>query len=179
MPSRRVARATTNGFLHPHRSTARRIVASRSTYENAPFVPRPRACPDGAYLRARLGGAGRGCRDPHHRALTAAPRQLLRPGESGTCPTSQHAFIYRAITVSGRPFQVVRLHCWFLTHRPYGLTGPTTPPCKHGGLGPCIVNTFIEANQYTSTFSSRINRHCNGIIQIFWTVRAYCCCGTH
>jgi hypothetical protein len=31
-------------------------------------------CPDGAYLRARLGGAGRGCRDPHHRALTAAPR---------------------------------------------------------------------------------------------------------
>jgi hypothetical protein len=31
--------------------------------------------------------------------------------------------------------KAVRLCCWLITRRPYGLTGPTTPPCKHEGLG--------------------------------------------
>ena len=45
------------------------------------------------------------------------------------------AFAYRAITVYGGPFQTLRLVNWFLTRRPYGQTGPTTPPCMHDGLG--------------------------------------------
>ena len=57
------------------------------------------------------------------------------PRYSGTYPASQLVFAYRAITVYGRPFQVVRLTGWFLTRRPRGLAGPTTPTCKHIGLG--------------------------------------------
>ena len=57
------------------------------------------------------------------------------PRYSGTCPTSQHDFTYGAVTLSGRPFQAVRLSCWLVTRRPCGPTGPTTPPCKHDGLG--------------------------------------------
>jgi hypothetical protein len=57
------------------------------------------------------------------------------PWYSGTCPTSQYVFAYRTFTVYGRPFQIVRLTCWFLTRRPYGQTGPTTPKCTHFGLG--------------------------------------------
>ena len=53
------------------------------------------------------------------------------PRYSGACPTSQQYFVYRAFTVSGRSFQIVRLRCWFLTRRPCGLTGPPTPLCKH------------------------------------------------
>ena len=48
---------------------------------------------------------------------------------------SQHDFVYGVLTLYDRPFQVVRLPCWFVTHRPYGQTGPTTPECKHSGLG--------------------------------------------
>ena len=57
------------------------------------------------------------------------------PRYSGTDPASQSTFTYRAVTVSGRSFQIVRLADWFLTRRPCGLVGPTTPPCKHDGLG--------------------------------------------
>nr|ADI18108.1 hypothetical protein [uncultured Acidobacteriales bacterium HF0200_23L05] len=57
------------------------------------------------------------------------------PRYSGTYPASQPPFTYRALTVSGRPFQVVRLEGWFITRRPYGQAGPTTPSCKHNGLG--------------------------------------------
>src|SRR6266516_3475848 len=57
------------------------------------------------------------------------------PRYSGTCPASQSAVIYRAVTVYGRSFQIVRLANWLVTCRPCGLTGPTTPPCKHDGLG--------------------------------------------
>src|SRR5712691_5226657 len=57
------------------------------------------------------------------------------PRYSGTCPASQSAVVYRAVTVSGRSFQIVRLADWFVTRRPCGQTGPTTPPCKHDGLG--------------------------------------------
>ena len=55
-------------------------------------------------------------------------------GTQGT-HRSQIAVIYRAVTVYGRSFQIVRLTCRFLTRRPCGLAGPTTPPCKHDGLG--------------------------------------------
>ena len=42
---------------------------------------------------------------------------------------------YGAVTLSGRPFQAFRLIHWFLTRRPRGPTGPTTPACMHTGLG--------------------------------------------
>ena len=57
------------------------------------------------------------------------------PRYSGTCPASQQSVVYRAVTVSGGPFQALRLPCWFLTRRPRGPTGPTTPSCMHDGLG--------------------------------------------
>ncbi len=44
-------------------------------------------------------------------------------------------FVYGAVTLSGRSFQIIRLACWLVTRRPRGPTGPTTPPCKHSGLG--------------------------------------------
>ena len=37
------------------------------------------------------------------------------PRYSGTCPASQFTVIYRAVTVYGRSFQIVRLLCWFVT----------------------------------------------------------------
>src|SRR5579862_5482462 len=39
------------------------------------------------------------------------------PRYSGTCPASQSAVVYRAVTVSGRSFQIVRLADWFV-HSP-------------------------------------------------------------
>src|SRR2546426_9481305 len=57
------------------------------------------------------------------------------PRYSGTCPASQLIAVYRAVTVYGRTFQTFRLINWFLTRRPCGPTGPTTPPCMHDGLG--------------------------------------------
>ena len=67
------------------------------------------------------------------------------PWYSGTCPESQHDFVYRVLTFCDRPFQVVRLPCWFITRRPCGLTGPTTPMCKHTGLGYVRVRSPLLA----------------------------------
>ena len=67
------------------------------------------------------------------------------PRYSGTCPASQQAFAYGAVTLYGRPFQTVRLACWLVTRRPYGQTGPTTPPCKHDGLGYVRVRSPLLA----------------------------------
>jgi hypothetical protein len=48
---------------------------------------------------------------------------------------SHHDFVYGVLTLYDRPFQAVQLSQWFVTHRPCGQTGPTTPECKHSGLG--------------------------------------------
>ena len=37
------------------------------------------------------------------------------PRYSGTCPASQSTVVYRAVTVFGRSFQIVRLANWFVT----------------------------------------------------------------
>ena len=66
---------------------------------------------------------------PGSRGIPRVPRY------SGTCPASQHPFVYRALTVYGRSFQIVRLGHWFLTRRPRGPAGPATPRCMHRGLG--------------------------------------------
>ena len=39
-------------------------------------------------------------------------------GTRESFPGSQHTFAYRTVTLSGQPFQTVRLACWFLTPRP-------------------------------------------------------------
>src|SRR5881296_3153723 len=41
---------------------------------------------------------------------------------------SQRTFAYRTFTLCGPTFQTVRLACWFVTPRPYGLLDPATPP---------------------------------------------------
>ena len=67
------------------------------------------------------------------------------PRYSGACPASQSTVVYRAVTVSGRSFQIVRLATWLVTCRPCGLTGPTTPKCKHSGLGYVRVRSPLLA----------------------------------
>ena len=42
-------------------------------------------------------------------------------------PASQLAAVYRAVTVYGRSFQIVRLASWFVTCRPCGPTRPYSP----------------------------------------------------
>ena len=74
------------------------------------------------------------------------------PRYSGTCPASQFAFIYRAVTVYGRSFQIVRLANWFITCRPCGQTGPTTPSCKHDGLGYSAFARRYWRNHYCFLF---------------------------
>src|SRR5712691_5029975 len=74
------------------------------------------------------------------------------PRYSGTCPASQSAVVYRAVTVSGRSFQIVRLADWFVTRRPCGQTGPTTPPCKHDGLGSSAFARRYWRNHYCFLF---------------------------
>ena len=74
------------------------------------------------------------------------------PRYSGTCPASQSTVVYRAVTVSGRSFQIVRLADWFITRRPCGQTGPTTPPCKHDGLGYLRVRSPLLAESLLFSF---------------------------
>ena len=65
---------------------------------------------------------------------------------------SQHVVAYGAVTLSGRSFQIVRLTCWLVTRRPYGQTGPTTPPCKHDGLGSSAFARRYWRNHYCFLF---------------------------
>ena len=67
------------------------------------------------------------------------------PRYSGTCPASRHVVVYGAVTLCGRSFQIVRLTCRLVTRRPCGLAGPTTPPCKHDGLGYVRVRSPLLA----------------------------------
>ena len=68
------------------------------------------------------------------------------PRYSGTCPKRQREFRLRGFhplwPVRSR---TVRLLCCFVTLRPHGLTGPTTPPCKHDGLGYVRVRSPLLA----------------------------------
>ena len=74
------------------------------------------------------------------------------PRYSGTCPASQSAVIYRAVTVYGRSFQIVRLANWLVTCRPCGQTGPTTPSCMHEGLGYSAFARRYWRNHYCFLF---------------------------
>ena len=78
--------------------------------------------------------------------VLAASHGISRvPWYSGTCPASQITVVYRAVTVYGGPFQTLRLVNWFFTRRPCGLAGPTTPMCKHTGLGYVRVRSPLLA----------------------------------
>ena len=65
---------------------------------------------------------------------------------------SRFAVIYRAVTVYGRSFQIVQLTEWLVTCRPCGQTGPTTPPCKHDGLGYLRVRSPLLAESLLFSF---------------------------
>jgi hypothetical protein len=80
------------------------------------------------------------------------------PRYSGTCPASQHNFTYGTLTLYGRSFQTVRLSCWLVTRRPCGLTGPTTPGCKHPGLGYIRVRSPLLAESLTCFLFLRVLR---------------------
>ena len=67
------------------------------------------------------------------------------PRYSGTYPASQEHFAYGVVTLYDQPFQAVRLCFWLVTRRPCGLTGPTTPSCKHEGLGYIRVRSPLLA----------------------------------
>ena len=67
------------------------------------------------------------------------------PRYSGTYPASRLVVAYGAVTLYGRPFQSVRLTNRLVTRRPYGLAGPTTPLCKHRGLGYVRVRSPLLA----------------------------------
>ena len=67
------------------------------------------------------------------------------PRYSGTCPASHFVFVYGVVTLYDQPFQTVRLTRWLVTRRPYGLAGPTTPPCMHDGLGYVRVRSPLLA----------------------------------
>ena len=74
------------------------------------------------------------------------------PRYSGTCPASQPVFAYRALTVCGRPFQVVRLTGWFITRRPRGQAGPATPTCKARRFGLFRVRSPLLAESLLFSF---------------------------
>ena len=74
------------------------------------------------------------------------------PRYSGTCPASQSPVVYRAVTVSGRSFQIVRLANWLVTCRPCGQTGPTTPKSMHFGLGYVRVRSPLLAESLLFSF---------------------------
>jgi hypothetical protein len=67
------------------------------------------------------------------------------PRYSGTYPASRIVVAYGAVTLYGRPFQSVRLTNRLVTRRPCGLAGPTTPLCKHRGLGYVRVRSPLLA----------------------------------
>ena len=67
------------------------------------------------------------------------------PRYSGTCPASLFVFAYGVLTLYDRPFQSVRLTNRLVTRRPCGLAGPTTPLCKHRGLGYVRVRSPLLA----------------------------------
>src|SRR5512143_1102506 len=67
------------------------------------------------------------------------------PRYSGTYPASLPTAAYGALTLYGRPFQSVQLADRFVTRRPCGLAGPTTPLCKHRGLGYVRVRSPLLA----------------------------------
>ena len=70
---------------------------------------------------------------------------LVSRGTQVPVQRASKRFVYRTFTVYGRPFQVVRLRCWLVTLRPCGQTGPTTPTCKHAGLGYLRVRSPLLA----------------------------------
>jgi hypothetical protein len=65
--------------------------------------------------------------------LRYLPKETARVSPTGLSPS---------VARHSRP---VRLPCCFVTLRPHGLTGPTTPPCKHDGLGYVRVRSPLLA----------------------------------
>ena len=67
------------------------------------------------------------------------------PRYSGTCPASQFVVIYRAVTVYGRSFQIVRLANWFVTP----CDGPYNPIVQARWFGLFRVRSPLLAESLT------------------------------
>ena len=65
--------------------------------------------------------------------LRYLPKETARVSPTGLSPS---------VARHSRP---ARLLCCFVTLRPHGPTGPTTPPCKHDGLGYVRVRSPLLA----------------------------------
>jgi hypothetical protein len=76
-------------------------------------------------------------------APSLRPDQSFRPGLALPSfgerllplPFGQIDFVYRSVTFYGSTFQRIRLSIWFITRRPCGLMGPTTPESMLPGSG--------------------------------------------
>jgi hypothetical protein len=77
---------------------------------------------------------------------------LVSRGTQVPAQRASESFVYGAITRYGRTFQTVQLLCWLVTRRPCGQTGPTTPPCKHDGLGYFRVRSPLLAESLLFSF---------------------------
>jgi hypothetical protein len=83
-------------------------------------------------------------------ALRDGPRRFPR---DSSCPAVLRYLPNEVTTISptglspamARLSRTVRLSCDLVTRRPYGQTGPTTPPCKHEGLGYVRVRSPLLA----------------------------------
>src|SRR5215210_5958982 len=86
-------------------------------------------------------------------ALRDGPRRFPR---DFTCPAVLRNLsskpIHFHLPGSHRLFQIVRLMNWLVTCRPCGQTGPTTPPCKHDGLGYIRVRSPLLAESLLFSF---------------------------
>ena len=70
-------------------------------------------------------------------------------GTQEACPASQSTVVYRAVTVSGRSFQIVRLADWFVTRRPCGQTRPYNPTVQARWFGLFRVRSPLLAESLT------------------------------
>jgi hypothetical protein len=67
-------------------------------------------------------------------------------------PASQPVFAYGAVTLSGRPFQIVRLTAWFVTRRPRGPVGPFNPSVQARWFGLFRVRSPLLAESRLFSF---------------------------
>ena len=70
------------------------------------------------------------------------------PRYSGACPASQSVVVYRAVTVSGRSFQIVRLRWWFVTP----CDGPYNPSVQAHWFGLLRVRSPLLAESLLFSF---------------------------
>src|SRR5688572_28832120 len=80
------------------------------------------------------------------------PRDFSCPAVLRVPIASQLVVAYGAVTLCGRSFQIVQLTGRFVTRWHQSQTGPTTPLCKHNGLGCSAFARRYWRNHYCFLF---------------------------